>query len=349
MNRARTRPMLDRPSSVHDFVRSPQTGGSLTMDHRHASPNHEAVKGDASLRDPVCGMVVTLKSGHRFDHEGVTYYFCRTRCEEKFRATPMQYVAREAKWREPGHPHGGHIPTSDAAVYVCPMHPEVRQSGPGACPKCGMALERETPVLAPTRTQYTCPMHPEIVRDEPGECPICGMALEPMTVTVEDEESPELTDMTRRFWVSAGADGAARHRRHGRVRGAQLRVAGNAEGAQLARAGAGHASGAVGRLDVFRAWLAVGRQSQPQYVHPHWAWHRGSLRVQRRRDRFAGDLPGIVSRRPRRGRDLLRSGRGHRNPGAARAGDGAARAPAHRRRHQSTAGTRAEDGPAHRD
>jgi Cu+-exporting ATPase len=66
-----------------------------------------------------------------------------------------------------------------------------------------MALEPESPIAPTTRIQYTCPMHPEIVRDEPGECPICGMALEPMTVTVEQEENPELVDMTRRFWVSA--------------------------------------------------------------------------------------------------------------------------------------------------
>jgi len=53
----------------------------------------------------------------------------------------------------------------------------------------------------PTRTQYTCPMHPEIMRDQPGDCPICGMALEATTVTLEEEENPELVDMTRRFWV----------------------------------------------------------------------------------------------------------------------------------------------------
>ncbi len=77
------------------------------------------------------------------------------------------------------------------------MDPEVRQIGPGACPKCGMALE---PVSAAplTKTEWTCPMHPEIVRDEPGSCPICGMALEPRVVTL-DEENPELDDMTRRF------------------------------------------------------------------------------------------------------------------------------------------------------
>jgi len=93
--------------------------------------------------------------------------------------------------------------TRNAGVYTCPMHPEVRQSGPGACPKCGMALEPVEPVAAPSKTEWTCPMHPEIVRNAPGSCPICGMALEPKTVTVEEEENPELIDMTRRFKISA--------------------------------------------------------------------------------------------------------------------------------------------------
>src|SRR5271166_6338390 len=78
---------------------------------------------------------------------------------------------------------------------------EVRQVGPGPCPKCGMALDPESPKLGATKTEYTCPMHPEIVRTEPGSCPICGMALEPRTVTIA-EDNPELRDMTRRFWVS---------------------------------------------------------------------------------------------------------------------------------------------------
>src|SRR2546425_824569 len=91
--------------------------------------------------------------------------------------------------------------TSQRRTYTCPMHPEVRQPGPGSCPKCGMALE---PVGAPepaARTEYVCPMHPQIVRSAPGSCPICGMALEPRTAT-GDEENAELKDMTRRFWVS---------------------------------------------------------------------------------------------------------------------------------------------------
>ncbi len=87
-------------------------------------------------------------------------------------------------------------------AYTCPMHPEVREDSPGACPKCGMALEPMTPVApASQKIQYTCPMHPEIIRDQPGACPKCGMALEPRTV-VPEEEDPELRDMTRRFWVS---------------------------------------------------------------------------------------------------------------------------------------------------
>ncbi len=88
------------------------------------------------------------------------------------------------------------------AVYTCPMHPEIRQSGPGSCQKCGMALEPIEPSAVSAKTEWTCPMHPEIVRDAPGNCPICGMALEPRTVSIEEEKNPELIDMTRRFWVS---------------------------------------------------------------------------------------------------------------------------------------------------
>src|SRR5580704_7747763 len=65
-----------------------------------------------------------------------------------------------------------------------------------------MALERESPTPAAKKVEYTCPMHPEIVRSGPGHCPICGMALEPRTVTAQEEDNPELRDMTRRFWIS---------------------------------------------------------------------------------------------------------------------------------------------------
>jgi Cu+-exporting ATPase len=145
-------------------------------------------------------MVVTTDSQHRHTHDGESYYFCCARCLERFRNTPEDFLGRKPGDRQETRPSPSHVGTG---AFICPMCPEVREQEPVACPKCGMALEPESPIAPTTRIQYTCPMHPEIVRDEPGECPICGMALEPMTVTVEQEENPELVDMTRRFWVSA--------------------------------------------------------------------------------------------------------------------------------------------------
>ena len=85
--------------------------------------------------------------------------------------------------------------------YTCPMHPEVRTSAPGSCPKCGMALEPVEPARPTSKVEYTCPMHPEIVRDQPGSCPICGMALEPRVVIADEEHNEELEDMTRRLKI----------------------------------------------------------------------------------------------------------------------------------------------------
>jgi Cu+-exporting ATPase len=156
-------------------------------------------------RDPVCGMKVNPSTAkHIHAHAGKNFYFCCAPCVEKFKADPAKYLVA------PTRPSG--LVTLGAAkppltahaentAYVCPMCPEVRETKPGACPSCGMALEPEFPV-ASTRTDYTCPMHPEIVRPAPGSCPICGMALEPRTVTASADENPELRDMSRRFWVS---------------------------------------------------------------------------------------------------------------------------------------------------
>ncbi len=102
------------------------------------------------------------------------------------------------------HASGGSSSGGEGAVYTCPMHPEVRESEPGSCPKCGMALELASVPLSVGRTEWTCPMHPEVIQDEPGICPKCGMALEPRTVEQDaDEPNPELVDMTRRFWIAA--------------------------------------------------------------------------------------------------------------------------------------------------
>jgi P-type Cu+ transporter len=182
-------------------------------------------------KDPVCGMNVDpARAKATFNHAGKTYYFCCAGCREKFSAAPTKYLAaktlvgiarasaggsvkpiRIASAGAAAAPVPAHerkpVPSAPAKEvagneYTCPMDPEVRQRGPGDCPKCGMALEPVVAVLPITKTEYTCPMHPEIVRDKPGSCPICGMALEPRTVTALEEKNPELVDMTRRFWIS---------------------------------------------------------------------------------------------------------------------------------------------------
>ena len=92
---------------------------------------------------------------------------------------------------------------SAAAKYFCPMCPGVESDKPGACPKCGMALERNPAFRAAKKTLYTCPMHPEIEVDHPGACPKCGMALELKVVAGGEEDDTELRDMTRRMWIGA--------------------------------------------------------------------------------------------------------------------------------------------------
>ncbi len=106
-------------------------------------------------KDPVCGMMVDPHTAkHRHEHRGHTYYFCSPRCREKFIADPEKYLAGEAPKDD--------VPAG--TIYTCPMHPEIRQVGPGACP-------------------------------------ICGMALEPELVSADSGPNPELIDMTRRFWI----------------------------------------------------------------------------------------------------------------------------------------------------
>jgi Cu+-exporting ATPase len=189
-----------------------QLGKGATMEHSAKKPE------PWSGVDPVCGMDVSAESLHRFAYEGVVYGFCSEHCERKFAADPSRYLCGEATGhaKEQGdvHSHNEHChschpehvdqePSISGAIYVCPMHPEIRETQPGSCPKCGMALEPMGEPMTAIRTEYTCPMHPEIVEDHPGSCPKCGMALEPRTVAAE-EPNEELIDMSRRFWVSAG-------------------------------------------------------------------------------------------------------------------------------------------------
>jgi Cu+-exporting ATPase len=160
-----------------------------------------------TVRDPVCGMYVDpQKARGSAEYKGHMYHFCSTRCVERFNADPEKYLAPKPPASQLIQLGGiKPAPKSELAsqpaankgqtTYVCPMDPEVRETKPGACPKCGMALEPET-------VEYTCPMHPEIVRDGPGSCPICGMALEPRVAAgVHEEDDTELRNMQRRFWV----------------------------------------------------------------------------------------------------------------------------------------------------
>src|SRR5688572_111888 len=98
----------------------------LLMTHDH---HHHDDPAAGTVKDPVCGMMVDpATTPHHHRHEGHDHYFCSTGCRTKFAADPGRYL-------NPAEPE----PVVPGAIYTCPMHPEVRQVGPGACPKCGMA------------------------------------------------------------------------------------------------------------------------------------------------------------------------------------------------------------------
>ncbi|MBD3945886.1 heavy metal translocating P-type ATPase [Nocardioides ganghwensis] len=128
------------------------------------------------ITDPVCGMSVDpTATEHTLTHDGREFYFCSASCKDKFQATPDRYASHDQHDHAGNaHDRGGHAATASGTAPPTPGD--------------GEAVE------------YTCPMHPEIRRPGPGACPICGMALEPVVVTVDSGPSPELRDMTRRFW-----------------------------------------------------------------------------------------------------------------------------------------------------
>ena len=150
----------------HDHAPGEHARGSPHADHGHGAaevapccggPHHEADQSKAAAAiDPVCGMRVDPATAkHRTVYKAKDYFFCSGRCRERFEAEPEKFL--QPKQPEPA--------ASAGAIYTCPMHPEVRQVGPGSCP-------------------------------------ICGMALEPEQVSLDDAPDPELADMTRRFWIA---------------------------------------------------------------------------------------------------------------------------------------------------
>jgi Cu+-exporting ATPase len=133
-------------------------GGDSHAGHDHAShgPHDHHAHTAATVRDPVCGMTVDpATSKHRFDYRGETFHFCSAGCRTKFAADPASYLEKDSKPK---------AAVPEGTIYTCPMHPEIRQVGPGSCP-------------------------------------ICGMALEPEVASLDAPPNPELADMTRRFWV----------------------------------------------------------------------------------------------------------------------------------------------------
>ncbi|MFC4172416.1 heavy metal translocating P-type ATPase [Microvirga sp. GCM10011540] len=128
--------------------------GAHTGHHHH---HHEPAADAGKVKDPVCGMMVDPHTTpHRAQYERKPYYFCSSGCQSKFMAEPAKYVEEATARKAEAVPEG--------TIYTCPMHPQIRQAGPGSCP-------------------------------------ICGMALEPVLATAETGPSHELADMTRRFWI----------------------------------------------------------------------------------------------------------------------------------------------------
>jgi Cu+-exporting ATPase len=170
-------------------------------------------------KDPVCGMMVDPdRAAAQSVHDGKTFYFCCQSCATKFATSPEKYLGAPnatatksssvqllgTTSRQPSPPPAAQRATpkqGPRADYICPMDPDIHGDRPGACPKCGMALEPAVLMQPTTRVEYVCPMHPQIVRPKPGSCPSCGMTLEPRDA-VDQEENPELADMARRFWIS---------------------------------------------------------------------------------------------------------------------------------------------------
>lgn len=161
--------------------------------HEKFQATPEKYTAEKKETDPVCGMEVSANSEHHHQYAGNDYYFCSESCQHKFSADADAYLNKKSV---------AATAEDSAGTYTCPMHPEIEQQGAGTCPKCGMALELMGVPVVDSKIEYVCPMHSDVVQDEPGNCPKCGMALEPRTVTIE-EKNEELTDMSRRFWVSS--------------------------------------------------------------------------------------------------------------------------------------------------
>ena len=156
MNETVPDPSIHVDHDAHQHTKDGHSGG---LPDQPAIGTAESVR---PLKDPVCGMTVTVASPHVLQHEGKPVYFCGAGCKNKFAANPTKYQVVQSGAIAPTPLASATI--ADHAIYTCPMHPQIRQAGPGSCP-------------------------------------ICGMALEPVTATADSGPNHELVDMTRRFWI----------------------------------------------------------------------------------------------------------------------------------------------------
>jgi Cu+-exporting ATPase len=150
---------------MSDAEQTPRGGTNACCGGDHDHDAHAEIQ--AVARDPVCGMKVDpAASKHRFDYRGEIFHFCSAGCRTKFAADPKKYFDKKYLDKTKPQAKASHADVPEGAIYTCPMHPEIRQVGPGSCPICGMALE------------------PEVASPDAGP-------------------NPELADMTRRFWIGA--------------------------------------------------------------------------------------------------------------------------------------------------
>ena len=230
---------MESRKSHHD---SPEHGGHTPHDCGHALQPVDTAEA-ARVTDPVCGMNVDpQRTRHRAEHAGDTHYFCSAGCRAKFVADPMRYL-------EPSSGPQPAAPASPGIIFTCPMHPEIRQVGPGACP-------------------------------------ICGMGLEPLVASQDFGPNSELVDMTRRFWIGlALAVPLVVLEMGGHLFNLQHSIPQYCSNwIQLA-----FATPVVlwAGLAILRARLAIDRHAQSQYVHADrdGDWRR--LALQRDRDDHA--------------------------------------------------------------
>ena len=195
---------------------------------------------------------------------------------------------------------------------------------------------------------YTCPMHPEIRQVGPGSCPICGMALEPVEVTAEAAPNPELIDMTRRFWIGLVlAIPVFVLEMGGHIPGLGLHHRDRAPHFDLVATASWRRRSFCGRAPFFAARLGLFGQPQAQHVHADRARHRHRVALQHGGRAGAQRVSGRFQKCGRLGAGLFRGGGSHHRARAAGPGAGTAGARADGRRYPGAAQSRAQDSPPH--